>query len=140
MEKTMDTIDLFRKIYLSIDKTHLDKSRKVLCFENASSSISIFKTNNLWKTHFKVPSFIGPNGEYDFKYMDFCVYLSDEVLAYMFGANEILGDAKNKKMILVSRFLRFENYLGVFSKELHPMMSLRLDEKMKEAVLELLSL
>ena len=135
MEEIVDAIYIFRRIYLNIDKAHLNKLKKTLWFENGRSSIHISRTkqDDIWKIHFKLPDVLIIDRN---SYFDLSVYPNTEELSYIFGLKDIPGNDTTKRMIIYSGnyFLRFENYLGIFSRDLCPIASLFLNECIKDAM------
>lgn len=142
MEEVIDAIYIFRRIYLNIDKAHLNKSKKTLWLENGRSSIHISRTKRddiIWKIHFKLPDVLIVDRN---SYFDLSIYPNTEELSYIFGLKDVPGNNTTKRMILYSTnyFLRFENYLGIFSRDLCPIACLSLNEYIRDAVKRLLEL
>lgn len=141
MEEIIDSIYVFRRIYINIDKAHLNKREKTLWLENGRSSIHISHTqqDDIWKIHFKLPDVLNMDRN---SYFDLSMYPNTEELSYIFGLKDIPGNKKTKRMILYSTnyFLRFENYLGIFSRDLCPIVSLFLNECIKDAIKQIVEL
>ena len=104
----------FKENVSNISRFYLKMNPRFLELQSRFNRIIIFKlgSKNMWRIHFILLCF--DNEKEEVYKTRFKVELNTEELEFMFGIKEIAGKRKDKKMILLSRFVRFENYLGVF--------------------------